>query len=66
MSTIAELDERLNQAREAWHAAFDQGKLDLVDAAYATLDALLEERIRCPQQRSAEIPQLKALAPKAL
>jgi hypothetical protein len=51
MTTTAELDERLDQARLSYYDAIDQGKLDVADMAYAQLDALLEERLHAVQQR---------------
>jgi len=49
VSTIAEVDERLDQARQAYWGALTAGKLALADTAYATMDALLDERPRRPR-----------------
>lgn len=49
--TIADLDERLLKARDAYYAAMDGGKLDLADLAYGTLDALLDQRLHAKHDR---------------
>jgi len=43
----------MDQARQAYYGALRQGKLALADTAYATMDALLDERLSIPTQRVA-------------
>lgn len=49
--TIAQLDSRLLDARQAFYEAMDAGKFDLADVAYALMDALLDERSHHPLDR---------------
>ncbi len=42
------LTQRLDEARTAWHEAFDAGQLDKADLAYRTLDSLLDQWTAIP------------------
>jgi hypothetical protein len=48
-----DLEERLNEAREAYYAAMDAGQFNVADLAYAQLDRLLEQYQHLPLQRQA-------------
>jgi hypothetical protein len=50
--TIADLDQRLLCAREAYCQALDEGKLELADTAYHLMDELLDLRLHIPQQHT--------------
>jgi hypothetical protein len=49
-----DLEERLNEARTAYYAAFDSGQFDTADLAYAQLDRLPEQYPHPPYEPNDE------------